>query len=107
MLCACLVYGNTLPNTLVFDDLELIPHQTDLNLGNLYHEMGEIDKTIDAFLMVVYLAPDFIKAYENLGLLYLDTGRMVEAEAIFRETLKRDPDNVLAREKLQILEEKR
>jgi Tfp pilus assembly protein PilF len=30
VLCACLVYGNTLTNALLFDDAELIPHQTAL-----------------------------------------------------------------------------
>ncbi|MCZ6635068.1 MAG: tetratricopeptide repeat protein [bacterium] len=30
VLCACLFYGNTLPNELLFDDAELIPHQNGL-----------------------------------------------------------------------------
>jgi Flp pilus assembly protein TadD len=69
--------------------------------------MGEVEQAVEAFLMVIRLSPDNVRAYENLGIIYFDAGRMAEAEAVFQEILQRDPDNIQARMKLSVLEKRR
>ena len=41
-------------------------------------------------------APQFAEAYNNLGLLWLQTGKLSEAESVFREAIQRKPDYAAA-----------
>jgi tetratricopeptide (TPR) repeat protein len=84
------------------------------NLGRIQQAAGLSDDALDhyeqaveAFLMVIRLSPGYVRAYENLSIIYFDAGRMAEAEAVFQEILQRDPDNIQARMKLSVLEKRR
>jgi tetratricopeptide (TPR) repeat protein len=44
--------------------------------------------------------PDFIGTYNNLALLYQDTGRHEEAMALYRRALERDPENAVVHNNL-------
>ena len=61
------------------------------NLGILYDQQGQYDKSTPAFQQALRLKPDDANAAYNLGLSYLRQGKPSEALDVLTQLLKRDP----------------
>ena len=59
----------------------------------------------EMLLSILKQNPKDIKAYKELGSLYLEQGNAHDAKAAFEETLKLNPDDELANEKIGEIEE--
>ena len=57
------------------------------------------------FKKVLGLNKNYIKAHNNLGIIYAENGQLNEAISEFEEVLKRDPHNEKARNNLAIIKE--
>ncbi|MGE3482015.1 MAG: tetratricopeptide repeat protein [Gammaproteobacteria bacterium] len=64
--------------------------------GTACHKLGEHDRAIEALSGVVALAPDFLDARLNLGVVYNETGRHAEAEAQYLALLAMEPRHPIA-----------
>ena len=58
---------------------------------------GKIEQAIQVYSTVIQNTPDFAEAYNNRGLLYLQTGNRTQAKADFEKALEHKPDYVAAR----------
>jgi type IV pilus assembly protein PilF len=63
---------------------------TNFNLGIEYMKLGEYNLALEKLLRAKEVKPDFIPAYNALGLLHQKLERMDEAEHYFRQALKLD-----------------
>jgi Flp pilus assembly protein TadD len=54
-------------------------------------ELGQSDKAIMALELATMLAPDFADAHRNLGLLYMKSNRLEDAEKCFRQVIAITP----------------
>jgi predicted CXXCH cytochrome family protein len=64
----------------------------NLNLGNLYDNLGESDKAIERFKTAAEMDPELIPPRMNLAHLHNRLGRNDKAEQRLREVLKHHPD---------------
>ena len=69
----------------------------------IYREINQIDKSIESFNRAIELNPNFVFAYNNLGLIYHHSKKFVKAEKIFLKVLKQDPNNIDASINLALL----
>lgn len=60
-------------------------------MGNIYLAGGYYLEAEDSFLKAIELEPEVGVFYNNLGWLYLQTGRPIQADAIVRRGLVNDP----------------
>ena len=58
------------------------------NLGAIYSEKGEINKSIKKFEKAIELNPKFADAYFNLGLIYRKKGKINRAEELFERAIE-------------------
>jgi len=68
------------------------------NLGNLYHQMGELDKAVRNFKKVVALDPDYSKVHPNKTLLviyFFSKGEINNALETLQAWIKSNPDDAL------------
>jgi protein O-mannosyl-transferase len=77
-----------------------------LILARTLASMNRPSEAISELQKVIQFQPDSIPAHNNLGVLFLRTGRYAEAAAQFRAVLRRDPVQAIARENLQLAEER-
>lgn len=82
------VWKNSL--TLWMDATEKYPRlaATHNNLGNVYKEMGNIDKAISEYKITTKLDPTHSKAHFNLGLINQERGLVTEAIRKYKEAIK-------------------
>ena len=73
------------------------------NLGNLYSQLGEPDKAIDAYQSAIEVDELFFPAKMNLAVLYNAAGRNDEAEVLLREVLEAYPEEAQAAYSLGLL----
>jgi superkiller protein 3 len=59
----------------------------------------------DEFKKVLELSKNYVKAHNNLGIIYAERGQLNEAITEFEEVLKHDPHNEKARNNLAIMKE--
>lgn len=59
----------------------------------------------DEFKRVLELSKNYVRAHNNLGIIYAEMGQLNEAIAEFKEVLKRDPHNEKARNNLAVIKE--
>jgi tetratricopeptide (TPR) repeat protein len=62
------------------------------NLGNLYAELGELDKARDALTRTLAFDPDFAEAHNNMGKVHAAGGRLDEALRSIATALTLSPD---------------
>ena len=70
------------------------------NLGQLFVTVGEFDKAIQAFNLVIEHDPDILQSRLNLAQLYLKNGKWVQAEKHYLEALRRGEDLGISEKKL-------
>jgi len=73
------------------------------NLGNLYGQLGEIDKAVVAYRSAIEVDDLFFPAKMNLAVLYNSAGRNEEAEVLLREVLEAYPEEAQAAYSLGLL----
>jgi len=73
------------------------------NLGNLYGQLGEIDRAIVAYRSAIEVDDLFFPAKMNLAVLYNSAGRNDEAEVLLREVLEAYPEEAQADYSLGLL----
>ena len=73
------------------------------NLGNLYSQLGESEKAIEAYRSALEVDDLFFPAKMNLAVLYNTAGRNEEAEILLREILASYPDEDQAAYSLGLL----
>ncbi|MFQ6040849.1 MAG: tetratricopeptide repeat protein [Candidatus Poribacteria bacterium] len=62
-----------------------------LKLAQLHYEHGNLDEVIREYEYVIYIAPDFAVAYNNIGLAYLEQGNFEKAKKAFEKTIELNP----------------
>ncbi len=62
------------------------------NLGNLFYELGKIEKALSHYDRALYIYPEFIDAWKNSGLMYYTLGRLQKAAACYNQILHLDPE---------------
>jgi tetratricopeptide (TPR) repeat protein len=65
-------------------------------IAKLDHQAGRVDEAIKSYRLVQNLKPEYVAAAVNLGNIYLETNRLVEARANFAAALKIEKDNAAA-----------
>jgi tetratricopeptide (TPR) repeat protein len=68
------------------------PAVKEYEKGNKKMEQGDLEGAIKCFKKAVAIAPGMTPALNNLGIAYLETHRMGEADAMFRKAMAADPD---------------
>jgi tetratricopeptide (TPR) repeat protein len=62
------------------------------NLGNAYHETGELDKAIDQYLSAIWLEPAYAEAHNNLGVVLDEQGKGTVSRYHYATALRLNPD---------------
>lgn len=68
------------------------PYIAQANLGWAEYKRGNVDKAVDALKSAVTLNPRFCLGYRNLGQIYEDTGKTVEACEQYGRYLEQCPE---------------
>jgi tetratricopeptide (TPR) repeat protein len=63
-----------------------------VNLGDLYAEMGRMDRAERAYRTAIGRAPDFVPAHLRLATFYYRSGQIAEAEQTFRRAIVTMPN---------------
>ena len=62
------------------------------NIGNLYYDLGKLEKALIYYDKALYIYPDFIDVWKYRGLIYFTTGRLQKAAACYNQILNLDPE---------------
>lgn len=60
----------------------------------VFLKQGKLDKAAELYLHALSIDPNFIKAYNNLGIIYKLQGRLDKAEENFQKAISLDPSKV-------------
>jgi Tfp pilus assembly protein PilF len=63
-----------------------------LNLGNMYANLGQVEKAEENYTKAIRIDKDFFPAQINLAILYNRIGKNNEAELLLREVMKSHPE---------------
>jgi len=66
-------------------------HNAWTQLGNLYYDVNQYDKAVDAYLKSIELKPDNPDVLTDLGVMYRRSGRPGKAVEAFDRAIKSDP----------------
>ena len=75
------------------------------NQGRAYQLQGEYEKAVEAYEAAIQMRPGFIQAYVNLGGVFYLSKRTADAERIWKQALKLDPQNGTLLKNLRALEQ--
>lgn len=53
--------------------------ETHFQMGNVLHEQGKLEDTIESYIQALTLNPNFVEVYNNLGNVLKELGRLDEA----------------------------
>ncbi len=67
-------------------------------LGGLYLQEMDFDRAIEQFKTIIKISPGMIRAYNALGMCYLNLGKNDKAVAVWKKALEIDPENKSARD---------
>lgn len=86
--------------------IELAPDkpQAYSNLGHLLFRQNRYDEALKCYEMAVSISPDFIHLYERLGVLVTKTYGPNEGAELFKDWLRREPNNPIAEHMLSVCE---
>ena len=76
---------------LPFETEDLDDAYISFNLGNLYYDMGKLEKALTYYDKALYIYPDFIDVWKYRGLIYFTSGRLQKAAACYNQILSLDP----------------
>jgi tetratricopeptide (TPR) repeat protein len=62
------------------------------NIGNLYYDLGKLEKALSYYDKALYIYPDFIDVWKYRGLIYFISGRLQKAAACYNHILNLDPE---------------
>ena len=62
-------------------NMNIVPSQltsakTHFKMGNVLHEQGKLEDAIESYIQALQLNPKFVEAYNNLGNVLKDLGRL-------------------------------
>ena len=66
------------------------------NLGLIYKNLGEIDKSINFFKKAIEIDPNYQNAYNNLGIVLLEKGEYLKAIENFKKLIEINPNQYAA-----------
>jgi HEAT repeat protein len=61
------------------------------NIGNLFYDLGKLEKALTYYDKALYIYPDFIDVWKYRGLIYFTSGRLQKAAACYNQILNLDP----------------
>lgn len=103
-LAEVLFHSNKLKDALSFVrralDINSKDPKTHFLSGLALMKNGERELAIKSFETVINLAPDFGAAYNNIGSLLEDSGRLSEAIKNYKQAIRIDPNNIQAQNNL-------
>ena len=78
--------------------ISLKPNLPELNnnLGLVYLNLSEVEKSIDYFKKAISLNKNYVLAYTILGMAYVTLKKVPEAKANYNKAIEIDPNNILA-----------
>ena len=62
------------------------------NIGNLYYDLGKLEKALTYYDKALYIYPDFIDVWKYRGLIYFTSGRLQKAAACYNQIMNLDPE---------------
>ena len=62
------------------------------NIGNLYYDLGKLEKALTYYDRALYIYPDFLDVWKYRGLIYFISGRLQKAAACYNHILNLDPE---------------
>ena len=62
------------------------------NIGNLYYDLGKLEKALIYYDKALYIYPEFIDVWKYRGLIYFTSGRLQKAAACYNQILNLDPE---------------
>jgi len=62
------------------------------NIGNLYYDLGKLEKALTYYDKALYIYPDFMDVWKYRGLIYFISGRLQKAAACYNQILSLDPE---------------
>lgn len=79
------------------DFLKQLPGDATIlnNLGNAFHEEGNIEQAVKAYQRAIHIDPSLHVVFYNLAVLNLVNGDYLKAEENCREAIKMDPANAV------------
>jgi len=75
--------------------------QIHFALGNAYERMHDLKNASIEFSTTIQLKPDFIEAYNALGIVLAEQGNVEKAVALFKKGLQLKPDDPVIRKNLE------
>jgi Flp pilus assembly protein TadD len=70
---------------------DVMNHEGWYMLATEYDEVGDTDEAVHAYYMSIQIKPDFVGAYNNLGVLLSSGGRYTEALKVLRNAQRMKP----------------
>jgi Flp pilus assembly protein TadD len=72
----------------------------------MYYQKGLLKEASDEFNRVLTLNKNYVRAHNNLGIIYAENGQLSEAIAEFEKILTYNPHNEKAKNNLAIMKER-
>ncbi len=84
--------NNSNEGVLPFETEDLDEAYISFNIGNLYYDLGKLEKALTYYDKALYIYPDFIDVWKYRGLIYFTSGRLQKAAACYNQIMNLDPE---------------